>query len=83
MLLILLPVTVLIHRRRVDFGMLENPSTELTDEELQFHIEEIKSTNQIGISLTIGKLRSMGYHVTRERVRQALRQRDPLTTAIR
>jgi len=63
--------------------MLEDPSTELTDEELEFHIEQIKSTTpQIGISLTIGRLRSMGYHVTRERVRQALRQRDPLTTAI-
>ena len=54
------------------------------EEELEFHLKQIKSTTpQIGISLTISRLGSVGYHVTRGRVRQALKQRDPLTTAIR
>ena len=80
----LLQMFYYIHRRRIDFGMLEDPSSELTDEELEFYIEQIKSsTPHIGISLTIGRIRSMGYHVTRERVWQVLRQIDPLSNAIR
>jgi len=36
--------------------MLEDPSSELSDEELEFYVEKIKSsTAHIGISLTIGK----------------------------
>ena len=37
----------------------------------------------IGESLVIGRLHSMGYHVPRNRVRRAIRATDPINTALR
>ena len=37
----------------------------------------------VGEKLVLGRLRSMGYHVTRERVRQAIRAIDPINSALR
>jgi len=38
---------------------------------------------EIGQSMVIGRLHSMGFHVQRERVRVAIRAVDPLNTALR
>ena len=64
--------------------MLEDPSKEISDEDLKATIAEIQSSMPcVDTSIVIGRIRSMGYTITRERVRQALRQQDPLSSALR
>ena len=82
------PATCVVHllfcRRRADFGMLEDPSADLSDEDLLAFVSDMRSTTHtVGESLVTGSLRSRGYRVSRERVRQALRSSDPLSSALR
>ena len=71
-------------RRRADFGMLDDPSTDLSDEDLLDFVSDMRSTTHtVGESLVTGSLRSRGYRVSRERVHQALRSSDPLSSALR
>lgn len=75
-----------IYRRRVDFGMLKDPSKEVSDEDLESVVAAIQLLMPyIGVSVVtvMGRIRSMGYSIIRERVRQALKQQDPLSNAIR
>ncbi len=64
--------------------MLEEPSVQLSAQELTSLISELRMSNpSIGESLVTGCLRSRGYQISRERVRQALRLSDPLSSALR
>ena len=68
-----------IYRRHLEYGLLQDPSSEMTDQDLISFVQEVKQTNpHCGIQMMCGKLRSRGYVVTRERVRNALRSLDPL-----
>ena len=72
------------YRRRADFGMLEDPTADLSDDDLLAFVSDMRSTTHtVGESLVTGSLRSRGYHISRERVRQALRSSDPLSSALR
>lgn len=73
-----------LYRRREEFGMLDEPSRVLNDSELKTKVSEIKNTLPgVGEKLILGRLKSMGYKVTRARVRDALRSVDPINTALR
>ena len=57
---------------------------DMTSEDLTSFISEVRiTTPYVGESLVSGRLRSLGYRVSRERVRQALRSTDPLSSALR
>lgn len=36
----------------------------------------------LGQMLILGRLRALGYHMTRDRLRQAIRSKDPLNNAL-
>ena len=73
-----------LYRRRQEFGMLDEPGRELTDTELRTRVSEIKNTLPgVGEKFILGRLKSMGYRVTRARVRDALRSVDPINTTLR
>ena len=73
-----------MYRRRVEFGMLDEPHSSISDDQLHAHVLQIiREHPQVGQSFILGRLRSLGYRVTRERVRQAVRTCDPLNTALR
>lgn len=73
-----------IYRRRRAHDFFGEPNTVPTDAELSGTIERICSlAPELGQSLVLGRLRAMGYRVTRERVRDAMKARDPLNTALR
>ena len=64
--------------------MLEDPSNEISDEDLEAVIAQIQSSMPyVGTSIVVGRIRSMGYDITHERVRQALRHHDHLSSALR
>ncbi len=73
-----------VYRRRVEFGLLVEPHFSITDQELIRMVQYITVQHpQVGQSFISGRLRSLGYRVTRERVRQAIRTCDPLNAALR
>ena len=73
-----------IYRRREEYGILNEPVQRLSDSELRQKVLEIKRLLlQVGESIVLGQLRSMGYTVTRWRVREALRSTDPVNVALR
>ena len=53
--------------------------TILTDAELEIQAE----SPTLGESMVAGRLRASGYKVTRERIRNTLRETDPLSVAMR
>lgn len=73
-----------IYRRRREYGLLNIPTTNITDDELQAIIHQMHSQlPEMGESIVWGRLRSMGYIVTRQRVRRAIRSTDPMSVALR
>ena len=63
--------------------MLQDPLMTMSDENLAAIVAEVRTvTPSAGESLVTGSLRSQGYHVSRERVREALRSSDPLRSAL-
>lgn len=71
-------------RRRVEFGMMESPLLELSDEDLLQLIRQFQHDYpDVGESVTVGLIRSRGFKVTRARIRNALRSSDPLSAALR
>ena len=71
------------HRRRV-YNLLVEGDTVPDDVELDAILRRIMlTTPDIGQTLLQGHLRSMGYRVTRERLRIIVRAQDPLNNALR
>ena len=73
-----------IYRRRQEYGMMENPSGNITDSELYEVLQHMRrELPALGQTLVWGRLRSLGFKVTRARVRDAMRVSDPIHTALR
>ena len=64
--------------------MLDDSTSTITDAELSATVHAIRSESPtLGVTLVTGRLRNMGYRVSRERIRSALRASDPLSSALR
>ena len=73
-----------IYRRRVEFGLLVEPTEPISSTDLLSTVHTMRSEfPEMGECMVWGQLQSMGIQVTRERVRNALREIDPLNTALR
>ena len=73
-----------IYRRRQEYGMMENPSDNITDSELCEVLQQMRrELPSLGQTMVWGRLRSLGFKVTRARVREAVRVSDPINTALR
>lgn len=74
-----------IYRRRQYYNIQENDvrRTMNNDELIQFLRQVRIQMPNGGACVVIGQLRSLGYHVCRQRVREAIRQTDPINTPLR
>lgn len=74
-----------LYRRRSEFGMLDDdPSEILSDTQLEQKLIQMRQEYpQFGESMAMGHLRSLGYRVSRERLRKAVRITDPINRALR
>ena len=73
-----------IFRRRREFGLTESQRESISEDELELIIHQIRRDfPSLGQTLVWGRLRSMGYGVTGESVRVAIRSIDPINTALR
>ena len=72
-----------VYRRRQEFGMLDEPRTNISDGELLVFVEDVRRNEpESGEVIVMGELRSHGYRVTRHRVRRAIQLSDPLNTPL-
>ena len=72
-------LTVYPHRRRVEYGLLQDPENEISDDDLISHVQQIRQDCPYsGVQMICGSLRANGVKVTRERVRSTLKSIDPL-----
>ena len=74
-----------VYRRRVEFDLVDDDATtDVDDGTLTGIIGEIRNDlPEIGESMIMGRLRSMGLHIPRQRVRESIRTADPLNVALR
>ena len=73
-----------IYRRRVEFNMTEIGTRIHNFSDLKALIRQMKiESPHMGEVLLMGQLRSNGYYVPRARLRHAIREIDPLNTALR
>ena len=73
-----------VHRQRDAFGMLNNTSEHLTNADVRRHITHMhRQFPHKGESMVIGRFCAIDFRVTRESIRQAIRETDPLNTALR
>ena len=73
-----------IYRRRLEYGLLEVGTGNMSNDELQTVLLQMRrDLPALGETMVWGRLRSMGFHVTRARVRSAIRTTDPIHTALR
>ena len=73
-----------IYRRRVEYSLVEDPRVVPTDAQLHTAIRDIQAGQpEVGQVMIMGHIRSMGYRVTRERLRQEIRSSDPLHSILR
>ena len=72
-------MTMHIYRRRIEYSLIQDPSTEISDAQLRIVLQAIKQDNpELGEVMVLGIIRSMGYRVSREKIRQEIREIDPL-----
>ena len=77
-------INILHFRRRLEYGLLEDPSSGISDADLISLIRQIRMDMPYsGVSMVCGSLRARGFNITREKVRSALRSIDPLASASR
>ena len=73
-----------VYRRRIEYGIPNTSGMSITDHDLHECLRQIRSDYPaLGQTMVWGRLRSMGYTVTRARIREAIRATDPIYTALR
>ena len=73
-----------IYRRRVEYDMVDDPRNIPTDSELEHLVVQTRQQlPYLGEVMVMGRLRAMGYHVTRWRLRQVINDTDPINRALR
>ena len=73
-----------LYRRRAEFNLLTDPVRTLNDEELKDLLRDIRREHpNLGQTMMLGLVRARGYYVSRARLRDAVRDIDPLSSALR
>lgn len=73
-----------IYRRRVEYGISSRPGHVLSDDDLAIVLEDVSAEQPaMGETMMWGKLKSLGFDVTRRQLRHVLSELDPLQRALR
>lgn len=73
-----------LYRRRQDLGIIEKPGAHISDQNLHELLRDMRQQfPALGQTMVWGHLRSLGFKVTRARVREAIHVTDPINTALR
>ncbi len=73
-----------VYRRRIEFGLLQDPTQMVTDQELMHVLTAMRVDHpDYGETMAMGHARSQGYRVSRRRLRRAIHITDPINVALR
>ena len=73
-----------VYWRRVKFNLLFSPEASISDSDPSSIVHTMRSEHpEIGETIVWGRVQALGFQVTQERVRNALRLTDPLSSALR
>ena len=73
-----------IYRRRIEYGIASSSGISISDDDLKSVLQQVSAEQPaLGETMMWGRIKSMGFHVTRKRLRFALREIDPLQRALR
>ena len=68
-----------IYRRRREYNLIDEPSRSMLDTNLYQFIRDLRvELPDVGEAMVIGRLCSLGYSISRERIHLAIRSTDPL-----
>ena len=72
-----------LYRRRVEYDMVEDPRIVPDDNELRHLVVQTRQElPYLGEVMVMGRLRALGYYVTRSRLRQVIQNTDPINRAL-
>ena len=73
-----------IYRRRQEYGIPSRVDRAISDIQLREHLHQLQQDlPSLGQTLVWGRIRSMGFRVSRNRIREIMRATDPINTALR
>ena len=73
-----------IYRRRQEYGIPSRGGRAISDIQLREHLHQLQQDlPSLGQTLVWGRIRSMGFRVSRNRIREIMRATDPINTALR
>ena len=73
-----------VYQRRVEYDMVEDPRIIPDDSELRRLVEQTRQElPYLGEVMVMGRLRALGYYVTRSLLRQVINETDPINSALR
>lgn len=73
-----------VYRRRMEYDLLSEPTNVINDDALKDLLREIKREHPyLGQTMILGLIRAQGYYVSRERLRDTIKQIDPLCSTLR
>ena len=73
-----------LYRRRQEFGLLSNAQRGITDAQLRQLLTQMRNQHpNFGETMAMGHIRSLGFHVKRVQLRNAIHQTDPIQRALR
>ena len=73
-----------VYRRRQEYGIPSSIGSPITDNQLREILYQLQQElPSFGQTMVWGRIRSMGFKVTRIRIRKIMRENDPIHTALR
>ncbi len=73
-----------VYRRRIEYGIIDDLGRDLSDDNLIRVVNEMKHEQPaLGQTMVWARVKSLGYKVSRARVRDAIRRSDPISSAFR
>ena len=73
-----------LYRRRREYGMLDDSVRPISDDELRGVMRNMRLQHpNYGETMAMGHVRSLGYKVSRARLRVAIHDTDPIQVALR
>lgn len=73
-----------VYRRRMEYGIVESRGRDVSDSQLEQIITEMRYEQPaVGQTMLWAHVRSLGYQITRARIRDAIRRTDPISSAFR
>ena len=75
---------MIVYRRRLEYDLVDSRGRDISDSDVEQIVNDIRHEQPaVGQTMVWAHIRSLGYYVTRDRVRRAIHRTDPISGAFR